>query len=328
MDQMYLMSLDSLLRNFFERLPLPMHATLRTIKAYEGARKWFNKVEAHLLFKALAAEETEHIPRDNTPHGTTGSEELEPEEQEPEEQGVKRPEFPDPCSLPKELRQEEAWERIRCYMMLAYAAFGDEDPYLQTAADSAMSSNAPLRLYNFGKWGEDVACSSCHIRMPCMFFPTACLCDKDRLRAVCVGERDHLKRYKKLVIEKLGCGYNDEPAKVLEDTNIDFTKLQSLSDASHVQLYSDFDDALDSPDSALRQFYDEARGMDALDPRGFKGRLQQKQLPHRYSGHSLANVTMEDQLGYHSYRRGYTIEDFTENKRGMHAQNTERDFQF
>lgn len=323
------MSLDSLLRNFFERLPLPEHATLRTMKAYEGARKWFNKVEAHLSIKAAKSGENGETVQSNTPQSTTGNtQDTTGSEAQDPDQSVKRPEFQDPRNLPKELQQEEACERIRCYMMLAYAAFGDEDPHHQTAADSAMSSNAPLRLYDFGKWGEDIRCSSCRIRMPCMFFPTACLCDKDRLRAFCVGEGDHLKQPKKRVIEKLGCGYVDEPAKALEDTNIDFTKLGDLGDASRAQLHSDFDDNLDDPHSSLHPFYNAARAMDVTDPKGLRGRLQSRQLPHPYSGHSLANVTIADQLAFVGYRRGYTVEDFTVNKRGMHARNTAHDSEF
>lgn len=316
------MSLDSLLRNYFERLPMPQHATLRTIKAYEGARKWFNKVEAHKTAQAAASGGDGETAQDNTPQDATDG------ETQDSNQPVKRPEFQDPSDLPEELQQEEAYERIRCYMMLAYAAFGDEDPHVQTAADSAMSSNAPLRLYNFGKWGEDVRCSSCRIRMPCMFFPTACLCDKDRLQVFCVRESDHLKQPKKRVIQQLGCGHVDEPAMSLEDTNIDFTKLDDLSDASRAHLNSDFDDLLDNPSSALHAFYNAARAMDVTDPRGLKGRLQNKQLPHPYSGHSLANVTMDDQMGFVNYRRGYTVEQFAVNKRGMHARNTACDSEF
>lgn len=330
-DQMHLMSLDSLLRNFLERLPLPQHATLRTIKAYEGARKWFNKVEAHLLAKAQAAEARAAESLGETLQGISLHDAVvsEPQGQtEVFDRNVKRPEFPDPLTLPRELRQEEARERIRCYMMLAYAAFGDEDPYIQTAADSAMSTNAPLRLHSFGRWGEDLACSRCHIRMPTMFFPNACLCDKDRLHDFCLSEADHLKKTKRRIIEKLGCGRNDEPAKILEDTNIDFTSLQDSRGASLLQLPSDFDDALDSPDSALHQFYNEARALDARDPRGQSGRFQRRQTVHPYAGLSLANATVQDQLGIQNYRRGYTVEDFAKNRRGFNARNTARESQF
>ncbi|KUI70101.1 hypothetical protein VM1G_06053 [Cytospora mali] len=257
-DQMHLMSLDSMLRNYFERLPLPEHATLRTMKAYEGARKWFNRVESHPKVIAAAARQVEETVI----------------------QAVKRPEFPSPASLPKELRKDEAWERIRCYFMLAYAAFGDENPHLQTAADSCMSSNAPLRPETFGKWGEDETCSSCKIRMPCMFFPNACICDKDRLRAACAGERDHLKQQKKFAIEKLGCGYYDGPVRALEDTNIDFTRLYDVNDVSRLQRHSDFDTILNEPNSTLSMFYDAARTIETADPTGLRGRYAQKQRNH------------------------------------------------
>lgn len=201
---MYLMSLESLLRNYLERLPLPQHAILRTLKAYEGARKWFNKVESHKSAIAAKAARKEETADD----GTEKTKE------------VKRPEFQNPANLPMELRKEEAWERIRCYLLLAYAAFGDEDPHLQTAADSCMSSNAPLRLDTFGKWGEDVACSGCRIRMPCMFFPNACFCDKDRLKAVYEEEQDHMKACKKVVIGKLGRSDVDEPVKSIDQHQV------------------------------------------------------------------------------------------------------------
>ena len=316
------MSLDSLLRNFFERLPLPEHSTLRTLKAYEGAQKWLNKVAALSKSVPEAASAEGEAEDDETTHNTPGNDTQEAI------RIVKRPEFPDPTSLPQELRQEEAWERIRCYLMLAYAAFGDEDPHLQTAADSSMSSNAPLRPHSFGKWGEDEPCSSCHIRMPCMFFPNACLCDKDRLSLACDREGDHLKPRKKRVMDKLGCGHINEPVRALEDTNIDFTLLYDVQNVSRLKRHADFDTILAGPASSLHQFYAAARDMDVFDRNGLKRRLQHKQLDHPYSGHSLANHTMNDQLAFMSYRRAYTVEDFTVNKRGMHARNTARDSEF
>lgn len=324
---MYLMSLDSLLRHYFERLPLPEHSTLRTLKAYEGARKWFNKAEGY-----ISAANAEAAAAEAAKAKEAGEADTADTADAAEDETVKRPvfPFPDPESLPKKVLEQEAWERIRCYYFLAYAAFGDEDPHLQTLPDSCMSTNAGLRPTNFSKWGEEKPCSDCHIRMPCMFFPNACLCDKCRLKVACGDEDDHMKQRKKRVMAQLGCGHVNEPAKALEETNFDFSKLDKPDDsreAEWLQRRSNFDVIL-ANDSPLHRFYDAARRMDAVDQTGRTGRMQFEQPDHPYSGASLAHHTVRDQLYFASYRQSYPVEDVTKYRRGRNARNTASQWMF
>lgn len=298
---MHLMSLDSLLRRFFERLPMPSGSILRVIKAYEGAKQWFKKVDSYM--NAIPLQDTS-VDAPQVAYQT----------------GM-RPEFPDPAGLPQKLRQEEAWERIRCYVLLAYAAFGDERPHLQIMADSAWSSDAPIRADNFGKWGKDVNCVRCDIRMPSMFFPTAFLCDKCRLKDACEDETDHLKLRKQRVMARLGAGRTPQQPGPLEQANIDFTKLYDANGASRLRSHQDFDAILAAPDSVLYMFYLSARNMDTSDPTGLKGRLQHKQPLHPYDRDHTATGTREDSINLANYRKGRTVEEFTEHKKGMHPGN-------